>query len=156
MFKKLEGHNVLFRATAVSADQMKLVEEIVAHFEGRTVLSRKECRDAHGVLRGKKAAPYFISKNVACKVKGQHGMYDLSRLKLRAGSELTPAETEATADAPPATKKAPKKAKGKREAAPKKEAKGRKGQKQIEAPSETPDAPALQPVGGDFAPAETE
>jgi len=119
-FKKLEGltkdgnPRTLFRATAINADQFKLLNEIIAHFEGETKLTRKQCRDAHGVLRGKKAAPYFISKNVACKVKNAHGVYNLGVLKLAKSAEVVPVET-------PVTPKPKKESKPKREAKAKRE-----------------------------------
>jgi hypothetical protein len=87
-FKRLEGQTemgnprTLFRARVISAEQYKLVQEIKAFYDGETVLTRKQLRDAHGVLRDRRAAPFFISKNVACKVKGFRGVYDISRLKL--------------------------------------------------------------------------
>lgn len=118
-FKKLDGHNVLFRALALSAAQMALVGEIIKHYDGQTKLSRKQLRDAHGVLRGKKAAPYFISKNVACKVKGEHGMYELKNLKMSAdAAKQSIAEVAAEVDAPkPKRNKGKKESKGKRKGA---------------------------------------
>lgn len=144
-------HNVLINAkTLNNANQMKLVEEIRALYGklkpgkhggkevteedveryAKGIYTRKELRDAHGVLRGRRAAPYFISKNVACKVTGQHGMYNVAVLKLSAAALKA---TDAEAPAAP-------KAKGKKEASkPKKGAsgasKGKKAPKEIEAPA---------------------
>ena len=117
-FKKLEGvtkdgnPRTLFRAIAINAEQFKLTQEIVAYYKGETKLTRKQCRDAHGALReGKKAAPYFISKNVACKVKGAHGVYNLGVLKLAASASKAVAVVEP---------------KAKKEAKPKREAKSKR------------------------------
>ena len=129
-FKKLEGltkdgnPRTLFRATAINADQFKLLNEIIAHFNGETKLTRKQCRDAHGVLRGKKAAPYFISKNVACKVKGAHGVYNLGVLKLAKGA-IT--EVAAVVEIPVVAAPKPKK-----ESRPKREAKAKRESKPVE------------------------
>jgi hypothetical protein len=98
-FKRLEGltkagnTRTLFRATIVSQEQFDLAQSIIAHFEGETKLTRKQCRDAHGVLKGKKAAPYFISKNVACKTKA-HGVYDLSKLRVATAKREKTAKRE--------------------------------------------------------------
>jgi hypothetical protein len=125
-FKKLEGltkdgnPRTLFRAIAVNALQFQLAQEIIALYNGETKLTRKQCRDAHTALRGKKAAPYFISKNVVCKVKNVHGVYDLSRLKLAKSSmEVTETEPE------------------KRESKPKRERKSKRETPAIAAPEVT-------------------
>lgn len=62
----------------LNANQAVLVADLLKHFKGETKVSRKQLRDAHGELRGKKASPYFITKNNACKVKDAHGMYNLA------------------------------------------------------------------------------
>jgi hypothetical protein len=137
-FNKVEGHNVLINAKAINASQFKLIEEIIAHYDGVTVLTRKQLRDAHGALRGKRAAPYFVSKNIACKVKGQHGMYDVSRLKLSADAAKAVNESESESEVP--AKKAKKSAK-KREAKAKREKKTKREEiasPALESPAETP------------------
>ena len=133
-FKRLEGVTLagnprtLFRAIAINADQFKLVQEIVAHYNGETKLTRKQLRDAHGVLRGKKAAPYFVSKNMACKVKGTHGVYNVAVLKLAKGSaEITKPENEIKVPAP-----------AKKESKPKREARGKREVKLITPVAEVP------------------
>jgi len=151
-FKKLEGltkdgnPRTLFRATAINADQFKLLNEIIAHFNGETKLTRKQCRDAHGVLRGKKAAPYFISKNVACKVKGAHGVYNLGVLKLAKSDqvETTPAVVETPVAAP----------KPKRESKPKREAKAKRESKPVNTEPKLIEAPAVIDEAVGITPAE--
>jgi hypothetical protein len=153
-FKKITGRvstqnpngeaKVLFRATAINAAQMTLTREIIEHFANvaepteeqterwaKGIYTRKELRDAHGVLRGKKAAPYFISKNVACKVTNQHGCYCVTRLKLSAASAAVEPTTE---EQPvPTVKKKKIASSAKKEAKPRRENRN----KEIEAPAST-------------------
>jgi hypothetical protein len=142
-FNKVAGHisiqnpdgiaKVLFRATAINLDQMKLIEEIRAHFNGENVLTRKQLRDAHGVLRGRKAAPYFVSKNLACKVKDKHGFYDISRLKLSAEAIKQLKTVESSATETVTVEKKAKRVRVKKEAKAKREAKAKK-EETVEAP----------------------
>lgn len=82
-FKKLEGHSSLFSSKSVSPAQFALAQEI-SEANGGPLVTRKNLKAFHLQLRGKLASPYFIAKNVALKVKGSTGVYDLSRLKIDA------------------------------------------------------------------------
>ena len=106
----------LFRAIALNADQFKVVQDIIAHWAGETKLTSKQLIVAYNALKGRKYMPYFIGRNVACKVKNTPGIYNLSVLKLRKGSELKAVTTEA-----------PVAPKPKHESKPKREAKAKKG-----------------------------
>lgn len=55
--------------------ELDLLQKFYDYFEGRTVATRKELRDAHKIIAGKQASPHFITKNNACKVKKTHN-YD--------------------------------------------------------------------------------
>ena len=107
-----ETCKVLINAKAITSEQMKLVNEVIAHYDAMTVESviynskcqehekdvkvtqemieryatrlytRQELRTAHFVLRNKRAAMYFVSKNVACKRKSDH-LYDLKVLRAK-------------------------------------------------------------------------
>lgn len=145
-----EEHKVLINLRALNANQMKLVNDIIAHFDviGESISSKKdasesdnaivaryadrlyrrgELKSAHLALRGKLASPYYIAKNIACK---RAGFYDLKVFKLSAeASKVIELTTEPT-DAPPAKKSAKKKKTAvvakKESATPAKESKPRK------------------------------
>lgn len=68
-------HSVLVNSKIVSETQMQLVRDIQAYYAAlennvvRTIFTRKELKSAHAILRNRRASPYFICKNVACKTK---------------------------------------------------------------------------------------
>ena len=140
MFKKLEGHTVLISATAISEEQMKLVKEIIAHNGGEPKIRRKDLKAAHNALRGRMASPYFIAKNAAIQVKGEHGVYDLSRFKLSTKKAAAPKPT--AEEGAPKVKKAPK---PKVKKAPKPKAKKEKVPK-VEAPAANVESTELVPA----------
>lgn len=105
-FTKLEGHSSLFSSKVVSADQMTLVNDIIKA-NGGPVLSRKSLKAFHLELRGKKASPYFIAKNVAAKKKNAPGMYDLSQLR-EEKQKNSPSETKKETAKPKAENAKPK------------------------------------------------
>ena len=129
---KVDGHNVLMSGTKVNAAQMKLVTEMIKA-NGGPIIQRKDLKALHTKLRGAKASPYFIAKNVSAKKKEKgeavHGMYDLSVFSLSAEA----AKAEKAGPATTKTPKAKKEAKPKAEKAPK-VAKARKGKKTADAP----------------------
>lgn len=86
-FNIVDGHKTLINARAVSANQMKLVGELIDLYGGETVITRGQLKAGHLTLRGKLASPYFIAKNVAAQVKGQRGKYNLSVFKLAASAK---------------------------------------------------------------------
>ena len=118
-FKRIEGTlpngnpRTLIRAIALNASQFKMVQDIIALYNGETVLTRKQLMDANTTLRpGKIYMPYFIGKNVICKTK-TNGIFDLSRLKLASGAKSTTTEPKKVVKS-----KAKKEAKAKREKKP--------------------------------------
>ena len=125
----------LFRAIALNADQFKVVQDIIAHYEGETKLTSKQLITAYNALRGRKYMPYFIGRNVSCKVKNTPGIYNLGVLKMRKGCEPTTATVETT--------ETPVTPKPKRESKPKREAKGRKHSKKVATPVLDPASEAL-------------
>lgn len=65
---------MLINRKKLSEKQMEIVSAIVKYYRGKKhphplMLTRKELRDAHGAIAKRRAAPYFISKNIAAKVK---------------------------------------------------------------------------------------
>ncbi len=123
----VKGHVQLFNNVALGIKQMKVVQDIINYWnptvvEGQTLktkLNREELREAHRVTHGIPMwGPHFIVKNVACKVKGEPGMFELGRLKLAAGAAKELAATPASTDVAPAVKSAPIK-KGKKKTAAK-------------------------------------
>ena len=125
----------------LSFRQMQLVNELVTlgtetypNPDSTFIYTRKELRDMHGVLRNRKASPYFISKNIAAKLPKSivdqypHGCYTLEPFVKQALAH-PPAVPVLTADGDvkPAkkAKKAPKKDKAlkssKHESKPKRE-----------------------------------
>jgi hypothetical protein len=136
-FKMTEGNPSLFRAIAISADQMAQVEAIKAFYKGETTLTCKQLLEASKALFDHKYMPYFIDKNLACKTKTR-GLFDISKLKVAAGSV-------AKKTAKPA-KKSTKKVVAKKESAPKRNRKAAKKEAPVAA-APVSDAPVgVEPV----------
>lgn len=161
---KVEGHTSLIRTTAVNAIQFKLVQELISWNNNEPKMRRKDLKAGHLALRGKKASPYFIAKNLACQVKGEHGLYNLGVLKLSAAAAKAPsAETPKATTTKPAAKAKKTPVVAKKGAAPKKEnAEPKKGTSKKKAPMkeapveigaapEATDAPANEPAMEDAA-----
>jgi len=97
----LKKGRTLLDTNLVSETQFNLVQKMIKHFKGRKIVSRKELREAHGVLMGKKASPYFISKNIAAKVEANKvkgirtGSYNLGIFKIDKNKPNRTAEVKA-------------------------------------------------------------
>ena len=81
-FQTLEGHASLFSATAVSQKQFDITKKMIAHNGGESKIQGKILHIIAQECLGTKYVPYFIGKNVALRVKGTSGLFDLSRLKV--------------------------------------------------------------------------
>ena len=128
-FKRTEKNPSLFRAIAISADQMAVVEAIKTFRKGETILTRPQLMEANMALYERKFMPYFISKNLACKTKTR-GVFDISKLKVAVGSVIS---SEKPAKKVPVQKKVV----AKKENAPKRERKPKK-ETPVETVSEVP------------------
>src|SRR5271166_3721571 len=98
-FQTLEGHASLFSATAVSQKQFDIAQKMIAHNAGESKIQGKILHIIAQECLGTKYVPYFIGKNVALRVKGTPGLFDLSRLKV--------AKTKTAKPAPASTEVAP-------------------------------------------------
>lgn len=90
---KFENSKALVKGTAVSAEQFALVKDIIKMYKGETRLTRTQIKQAHADLRGAKASPYFIVKNMACKTK-ERGVYNLNVLRQKAEPKPKAVKTE--------------------------------------------------------------
>jgi hypothetical protein len=125
MKNAIEGHPSMFRLLAVSAEKFAIAQSLIKHNDGNPVFQNTQLHAAAQAVTGKKYCPYWIGKNIALKVKGSAGTYDLSRLKLSTAVEA-PAKPKKAKKAKPAPK-------------PKRESKAKKGQEVTEtAPVEMP------------------
>ena len=141
----------------LSFRQMQLVNELVAlgaetypNSDSTFIYTRKELRDMHGVLCGRKASPYFISKNIAAKLPKAlaavypHGCYTLEPFVKQALAHPPVAPVVAAeGDVKPAkkAKKVTSKNTAKRESKPKRET-----PVTTETPVLTENAPVSEPV----------
>ena len=100
--------HTLFRGYALSADQFKIIQDIIEFHKGETKLTSKQLITANQSLRCKKYMPYFIGRNLSAKIKNTPGIYNLSVFKLAASASKTAAAV--------VEPKAKKEAKPKREA----------------------------------------
>jgi hypothetical protein len=116
---QLENGNprTLFRGTALSATQFKIIQDIIALHAGEFKLTSKQLIIANNTLRGKKYMPYFIGRNLSSKIKGTAGIYNLSVFKLA----KSPKTSDAPAVEPPVQTPAVVVPKKKRESRPKRE-----------------------------------
>jgi hypothetical protein len=85
---RVEGHPGMINNKTVNAVQFQLLQDMIKANGGEPLISRKVMKSLHMELRGKKASPFFVAKNIAAKTKTA-GMYDLSKLKLE-GSKNSP------------------------------------------------------------------
>jgi hypothetical protein len=141
-FKRIDAVNpatqkqfTLIRAVALNPAQMNVVTKIREFLGGDPIQAHKDIRRANKELFGHEYMPYYMGKNVQCKVKNSPGMYNLGIFKLAAAFSGAEESTEVTTTPKP-----------KKETKPKREAKAQKGKskkapKEIAAPA-TPEANA--------------
>ena len=130
-FKRIDKVNengvasTLFRAIALNAAQMAIVNDIIATYGGETTLTRKQMLE-YAAAHNRKYMPYFIGKNVVSR-QG-NGIFDLSKFKLAASAKI---KSEIKTTEPTA--------KPKKESKPKREAKSKR---EVPAPSTPLELPA--------------